>query len=248
MRKPSSRICSKCDKPMVARGLCRYHYRSAGFDKSYNKPLLRSGICNACGVEFTRMGTSTKRMNSCSQACASILAGRASAARRVHFPSCKVYINQCSECATLFASPTARVCCSVECQAARSGYRNKPCPECGVIVPGMSLNTYCYPCLQRHAKESRRVSRHVRRARMKAVAYERIKPTNVYERDEWMCGICHGAVDSSLAYPHPYSASLDHVVPLAHRGTHMMDNVQLAHLTCNHDKGATMPAVISQPA
>ena len=39
-----------------------------------------------------------------------------------------------------------------------------------------------------------------------------------------------------LAYPHPRSASLDHIEPLSLGGQHVHSNVQLAHLDCNMAK------------
>jgi 5-methylcytosine-specific restriction endonuclease McrA len=43
-------------------------------------------------------------------------------------------------------------------------------------------------------------------------------------------------VNPALLWPHPKSASLDHVVPLIDGGEHTYANVQLAHLACNVGK------------
>lgn len=53
-----------------------------------------------------------------------------------------------------------------------------------------------------------------------------------------VCQICGGLIDKSLKFPHPLSASVDHIVPVA-KGGHpsSMDNLQLAHLICNQVKG-----------
>lgn len=59
----------------------------------------------------------------------------------------------------------------------------------------------------------------------------------IFERDEWTCGICSGSVDQSLAWPDGGSASLDHVNPISLGGTHTRDNVRLAHLGCNIRRG-----------
>ncbi|NKT05174.1 hypothetical protein GS485_11095 [Rhodococcus hoagii] len=40
-----------------------------------------------------------------------------------------------------------------------------------------------------------------------------------------------------MVYPHPKSASLDHVIPLSCGGAHDPSNVALAHLACNVAKG-----------
>lgn len=52
-----------------------------------------------------------------------------------------------------------------------------------------------------------------------------------------VCGICGKPVDKSLRYPHPLSACIDHIIPVA-KGGHPsdLDNLQLAHWTCNRQK------------
>lgn len=62
---------------------------------------------------------------------------------------------------------------------------------------------------------------------------ESIDKEEVFENDDWICCICGKPVDPTLDYPHPMSASLEHLTPLANGGTHTWDNVGLAHLRCN---------------
>lgn len=52
-----------------------------------------------------------------------------------------------------------------------------------------------------------------------------------------VCGICRKPVDLSLKYPHPLSACIDHIIPIA-KGGHPSDieNLQLSHWTCNRQK------------
>lgn len=52
-----------------------------------------------------------------------------------------------------------------------------------------------------------------------------------------VCGICGKPVDFSLKYPHPLAPCVDHIIPIA-KGGHPsdMDNLQLAHWTCNRQK------------
>lgn len=52
-----------------------------------------------------------------------------------------------------------------------------------------------------------------------------------------ICGICGKPVDKLLRYPHPLSPCVDHIIPVA-RGGHPsdIDNMQLAHWTCNRQK------------
>ena len=52
-----------------------------------------------------------------------------------------------------------------------------------------------------------------------------------------VCGICGKPVDFSQRYPHPLSPCIDHIIPVA-KGGHPsdIDNLQLAHWTCNRQK------------
>lgn len=52
-----------------------------------------------------------------------------------------------------------------------------------------------------------------------------------------VCGICGTPVDFKLRYPHPLSPCIDHIIPVD-KGGHPsdIDNLQLAHLTCNRQK------------
>jgi 5-methylcytosine-specific restriction endonuclease McrA len=79
---------------------------------------------------------------------------------------------------------------------------------------------------------------HHSRATYFGVAYERIDRTQVFERDDWTCGICSLAVDPAARFPDAGSATLDHVVPMSRGGGHVWANVQLAHFYCNSIKGA----------
>lgn len=65
---------------------------------------------------------------------------------------------------------------------------------------------------------------------------ERFAPDDVYERDGWTCGLCRQPVDPELPWPHPMSASVDHILPLSQGGSHTLANVQCAHLSCNSRK------------
>lgn len=73
----------------------------------------------------------------------------------------------------------------------------------------------------------------LRRARVAAVNAEPIDRYIVFERDKWICGICHKHVERA-------EASVDHIVPIARGGSHTYDNCQAAHLKCNLSKGAKL--------
>lgn len=59
----------------------------------------------------------------------------------------------------------------------------------------------------------------------------------IADRDGWVCGICVEEIDPTLAYPDPFSASIDHVIPRAWGGGEEDTNLQLAHRWCNMKKG-----------
>lgn len=66
---------------------------------------------------------------------------------------------------------------------------------------------------------------------------QRIIHADIFDRDGWICGICDLPVDPNLSFPHRFSASLDHVVPLSLAGSHTRKNVRCSHLTCNVARG-----------
>ena len=53
---------------------------------------------------------------------------------------------------------------------------------------------------------------------------------------ESICAICGKPVDKSLKFPHPMSASVDHIIPWDKGGDCSLDNLQLAHFCCNRRK------------
>ena len=62
-----------------------------------------------------------------------------------------------------------------------------------------------------------------------------------------VCGICGKPVDFSYKYPHPLSPCIDHIIPVA-KGGHPsdIDNLQLAHWTCNRQKSDKLFATHSE--
>ena len=67
------------------------------------------------------------------------------------------------------------------------------------------------------------------------LAFERNKK-KIYAT-QTVCGICGRPGDFALKYPHPLSACIDHIIPIA-KGGHPSDiaNLQLAHWCCNRQK------------
>jgi hypothetical protein len=79
----------------------------------------------------------------------------------------------------------------------------------------------------------------VRRARLAAVRIEPYRPTEIYERDGWVCQLCLEPIPPDVGGKwNPMRASIDHRIPLALGGADAPDNVQASHLVCNIRKGA----------
>jgi 5-methylcytosine-specific restriction endonuclease McrA len=82
----------------------------------------------------------------------------------------------------------------------------------------------------------RRAANSERRAKTRgAQRVERFNVLEIYERDGWRCGIC-GKKASRKPWPHPLSATLDHVIPLSEGGEHTRANSRCAHLSCNSSR------------
>lgn len=62
------------------------------------------------------------------------------------------------------------------------------------------------------------------------------------------CGICGKPVDMTLKNPHPLSACIDHIIPVS-KGGHPsdIDNLQLAHFTCNRQKSDKLFRTSNKP-
>jgi 5-methylcytosine-specific restriction endonuclease McrA len=80
-------------------------------------------------------------------------------------------------------------------------------------------------------------TRHRRSAREIAAFVEVVTVADVGERDGWRCHICGKKVDRNLRFPHPMSATRDHLIPISRGGLHEMRNVKLAHWKCNAARG-----------
>ena len=45
-------------------------------------------------------------------------------------------------------------------------------------------------------------------------------------------------------YSGPLSPSIDHIIPMAKKGGHVWNNVQIAHIICNSEKGDKIDKVV----
>lgn len=72
----------------------------------------------------------------------------------------------------------------------------------------------------------------IRRQR-RAETWDGITDAEIMERDRWRCGICRKAIGKTFKWPHPRSASIDHIVPISEGGEDTAGNKRAAHLGCN---------------
>ena len=156
-----------------------------------------------------------------------------------------IHLVECDVCGRWFSSRWSNSKqCSDECryekfkEYKRIQYKNgweqpEPfeCRECGkmvVIEYGDKNDIYCSTTCQRKAVRS--AGKYKRRIRLENGYVEIVSRTKVFERDGWKCHICGKKVNKRLKHPHPMSASLDHIVPLAKGGKHERRNTALAHM------------------
>jgi 5-methylcytosine-specific restriction endonuclease McrA len=70
-------------------------------------------------------------------------------------------------------------------------------------------------------------------------AYEQNKKQILKTHEK--CAICGNIVDKKYRYPHPFSATIDHIIPISKGGSIIdINNLQLAHNFCNRKKWDTL--------
>lgn len=81
-----------------------------------------------------------------------------------------------------------------------------------------------------------------RRRRLRhATTWDGVTDAEILERDRWTCGICRKRIGKSFRYPHPRSASVDHLLPLSLGGDDTALNKRATHLSCNISRNAGKP-------
>lgn len=240
--------CSNHLKPPYGLGLCSLHYgrwEKHGTTDLPKRDLLKDAICviTACGkrnasgglcsAHYTRLkrtGSATTRKQG------EILNGkRICATCKVDTPleemsrTSPSYCRECVNAAARLRNPYKPKVLGV-----------KPCEYCGKEFQfNKKKNLHCSPeCSE--ATVNKRNWKHLqaRRARLKNAFVESFNAKEIYERDNWMCGLCGDPIDPAAKLPNQMSASIDHIIPISKGGTHERTNVQAAHLFCNVSKGA----------
>lgn len=99
----------------------------------------------------------------------------------------------------------------------------------------------------REAHKDRQDS-HRHRAKKFGCEYDSsVKLDKLIKRDGLRCAICGGMCDLNdhtwTEYFGPFYPSIDHIIPMSKGGGHVWDNVQVAHIICNSEKGNSLKEV-----
>lgn len=245
-------LCSidGCGKSESAKGWCTTHYER---DRRWGSPHLRPAQCVTCGTTFS-VGPKGHNAKFCSDDCKPRCSvdecdrpaqshGWCTMHYRRHLVNGDPTISNRTEWATEWVCVVCganvqkgsgrRAHCSGRCQQlwARSGgniERSRECTRCGEPIDLFEGATpsrkrradvaLCVGCKGRDRRPARRQLAHL------------------LVRDFLICGICDRPVDPDLAWPEHRSATVDHILPVAHGGTDDLDNLQLAHFACNSTK------------
>ena len=239
-----------CAGVVCARGYCRRHYNLWHKHGTATPPEAE---CMDCGAGLGRpQGRSRYRCPACREAYRRTYDAERSrrltgegARRKERVP------RDCYVCGEK-TPPTSHE--RRKCTRCLRDSHSRPCsePDCERPVRARGVCSMHYKRLMRASgawepepwSDRRRNNYHARRAlKAGSSSGEPFANSDVFERDGWVCGLCSEPVSPDVAYPDPLSASLDHVVPLSLGGAHSLENVQLAHLSCNVRKGARVVEV-----
>ena len=67
------------------------------------------------------------------------------------------------------------------------------------------------------------------------------KAKKIIFNSQTVCGICGREVDFKKKFPDPWSATIDHIIPVQKGGDPAsLENLQLAHLQCNRIKSTKL--------
>lgn len=68
-----------------------------------------------------------------------------------------------------------------------------------------------------------------------------MKAKKIIFKSQSVCGICGRPVNFDLKFPDPWSATIDHIIPVSKGGAPTsLENMQLAHSYCNRQKSTKL--------
>lgn len=222
-----------CERPHGAKGYCNTHYNRMRTYGSLDKPV-ETFTCGHCGAVRTQ-DKRGRKPKYCSLKCGQLArwaadGERIKAERRAKNAEKPLNVVTCIRCSGQFESrQTAPKFCSQNCANKWRDVHNEArctADECDRGVQAKGLCSMHWKRVAREAgklpnapwNERRKANYQKRRALKLNLPADAVRPLDVYERDEWVCGLCSLPVDRELAYPDPSSASLDHILPLSKGG------------------------------
>lgn len=248
-RERAGRTCAHCGCLISDRRTRRARYCSDrcgrlandAREQSQRDEERRLAGCEACGGPLPDRQPGERRRRFCSWRCYPSVGIKGALPPR-----------ECAECGGLIASPkhSSQTFCCAACRQ-RATIRNntakkrKARPHDGKrrlcargscrteFEVGRPEQVYCSKTCQGAESGARH---NARKRAQQPLGAEPYSSRDVFERDEWICGLCNSWVNSELRHPDPWSASIDHIIPLSSDGIDAWDNVQLAHLQCNQRK------------
>ena len=137
--------------------------------------------------------------------------------------------------------------------------KTKKCYVCGKLWPvsyfsknwgnADGLQSKCKACEKiwnkqyfstKAGKDADKRSTYKRRALKKHLRFEVFNPSEIFERDRYICQLCGKKTRPNVKNKfHPLYPNLDHIVPLSLGGEHTKQNTQCLCLKCNMTKNNT---------
>lgn len=246
----SDGTCSRSCKATLLNAK-RYRFTRIHFCESCRKPFkhrLRGGNNGRSPGRNNSCGCKTDSNRFCSKECAYI-----SKTSFVDTNWAELKEVECVQCGKSIVQTgnNSRKYCSRKCSSKAYAVKTdnvdrvtkRRCPHCGkTFVPVMGDRRVKYCSVECFNKSYTKRANLKQRLVKTGLMYNHIHPVDVYERDKWICALCGLIVDKSLfGTKHPMGPSLDHVIPVSKGGKHTLDNLQLAHISCNGKKTDTLP-------
>lgn len=253
------RHCSSCRKSFQPRGP-RHKYCSPQCARNglrTNFSHNNKAKCCGCGKTFCPRGAD--RSKYCSMDCYWSNHGQAwqlAISNGQH--KCLTSWMSCVVCHAQFVSrnKNARTC-QPQCLLAYNRLRNrlnerkskaKLCVICGRLRTNEYHSKWCSESCRREYRKRQKIAanllrkqtRRRREAIKRGVRHERYNASDIYSRDNWMCGLCGKPIWKRAKVPHAKAATIDHIVPLSRGGDDVRSNVQAAHFICNSTKNNKM--------
>ena len=212
----NTRTCRwpECDRPATSKGFCPRDYQRAKREGDYETPWLTWQRVYPPHIECR--WPDCERTDHEGHGLCALHWSRAKRVGDLEAPWATWAKNICQGCGKEFRG---------------RNHRQKHCSDRCAVLAWQRQNPERYAELgRRHASQ--------RRARIAATAVEDFTEADVRMAHGDDCYLCGDRINFKLKWPHPKSPSLDHIVPLSRGGTHTLDNVAMACLSCNHSKNA----------